>query len=364
MKTRHAHVCPALFAALLLASACLAQQPVLIEPIEPATVAVAADVKPSGDGQVYLYSYFNEPNGFDGLHLAWSEDFFNWTEIPGPHFRPSLGTESENEGVTHKIMRDSYLDRGPDGVFHLIWTCAWGGRPDIGYARSTDLVHWTDEKLIPVMAKYADTVENCWAPKMFYDAGEGQWLVFWSSTLDNEMFPRSPVPGTTRNHRIWYVTTRDFESFSPPAVLLDPGYSCIDAAMLKDGEKYYLFFKDERANNAPEDVPQPEYQNIRSASADSPYGPFGNVSATITGENPAGVWLNEGPTPIKLGEWTYVVYDHHGRPQYFGIVRSKDYVDWEDASGMFKMPPRCKHGHIFRVPRASLDALLTSRNMQ
>jgi hypothetical protein len=313
-----------------------------------------------GDGdQVFLYSYFWEPNGVGGVRLALSEDLFHWTEIPGPHFSPTLGADNNKQGLKHKIMREPFLERGPDGVFHMVWTCAWGGRSDIGYVQSADLIHWTDEKLLPVMIDYP-TVENCWAPKLFYDEKERQWIVSWASTLGDDIFPPTPVPGTSRNHRIWYVTTRDFKTISKPKVLFDPGYSCIDAMMMKDGGTYYLFFKDERANKVRQGILPPDYQNIHVARAVGPYGPFGDVSAPITGGGP-GKLFNEGPTAIKVGEWTYVFYDHHGRQPYYGAVRSKNDKNWEDVTGLFQFPPRPKHGHIFRVPRAAIEPLLKAR---
>lgn len=351
------------FAATLLLTVCCAPLRAAMEPIDRPTTTTApasAPAAPAGE-EVYLYSFFREPNGFDGIQLAWSEDLFNWTEIPGPHFLPSVGVMNDHRPYTDRhIMRDTFLDRGPDGVFHAVWTCAWRGVTTIGYVRSTDLVNWTDEKLLPVMADHPD-VMNCWAPKLFYDEGEQQWLIFWSSMLNNDMFPPSTVPGTTSKHRIWYVTTRDFETISEAQVLFDPGYPCIDAMMMKDGETYRLFFKDARANKAPREPVQPEYENIRMATAPSPYGPFGDISDPITGKG-AGKWHNEGPTAIRVGEWLYCFYDHHAPPLYYGAVRSQDDgKTWEDVSELLHMPPKSKHGHIFTAPREALEAALKAR---
>jgi hypothetical protein len=341
------------FALLILLAAGSLPIRAAVEPLDRSTTPPAA----APADEVYLYSFFREPNGFSGIRLAWSEDFFHWTEIPGDVFLPSVGVMNDHEPYTDRhIMRDSFVDRGPDGVFHAVWTCAWRDVNTIGYARSTDLVHWTDEKLIPVMATQPD-VNNCWAPKLFYDEGEQQWLIFWSSMLRNDMFPPSPVPGTTSANRIWYVTTKDFETISEAKVFFDPGYPCIDAMMMKDGDTYRLVFKDSRANKARGGPVQPEYQNIRMATATSPYGPFGDITAPITGYG-TGKWCNEGPTAIRVGEWFYCFYDHHAPPLYYGATRSRDLATWEDASEMFDFPPKTKHGHIFRMPKTQLHALL------
>ncbi len=56
-----------------------------------ATAASATD-----EEQVLLFSFFKEPNGRDGLHLATSEDGINWTELnKGKSFLvPCVGKDS------------------------------------------------------------------------------------------------------------------------------------------------------------------------------------------------------------------------------------------------------------------------------
>lgn len=296
---------------------------------------------------VYLFSFFRG-GGDKGLLLAYSHDLYNWTEIPGPHLVPKIGDQ---------IMRDPFLARGPDGSFRLIWTTGWG-RKDVGYATSPDLINWSEQKLIPVMAQ-KEKARNCWAPKLFYDNNQSRWMILWSTWLDDATFPPPVEPGTTKNNRIFYVTTKDFETFAPTALFFDPGYSCIDAYLLKDSDQYLLFFKDERDNNA--DKFNPEHQNIRFARAASPYGPFTDISPVITGKGP-GTWHNEGPSAIKLENRYYVFYDHHGDPGplYFGAVRSEDLIQWTDVSLQMSFPEGFKHGTIVRIPSSVLNELLQS----
>jgi len=298
--------------------------------------------KERGQEEVYLFSFFKDQRS--GLRLAYSEDLYHWREIGGVHLLPRVGD---------KIMRDPFLERGPDGMFHLTWTTGWGRR-DIGYASSADLVHWSEEKLIPVMGDKAG-VRNCWAPKLFYDEGRGQWMILWSTWLDDGSFPAPEEPATSKQNRIFYVTTKDFKSFSEAKLLFDPGYSCIDAYLLKDGDEYLLFFKDERGNNAEEY--HAGWQNIRFARGRSVYGPFGGVSGTITGKG-KGKWHNEGPSVIKAGGEYYVFYDHHSGRAYYGAVKSSNLSKWEDVSEQMRFPADAKHGHIIRVPRGIVEGLL------
>ncbi len=308
------------------------------------------------EASVYVYSFFREPDGVGGLHLAYSEDFFRWQEIPGPHLRPTVGDRARRGDGDQRVFRDAFVAPDPAGGFHIVWTTGWGRR-DIGYAHSPDLIHWEDERLLPVMA-HREAAQNCWAPKLFYDREDERWMILWSTTLGDDTFPEPTVPGTSRNHRIWYVTTRDFQTFSEARVLFDPGHSCIDAYLLRDGSGHSLFFKDERANDESVAVFNPGHQNVRVARGESPRGPFRDISPPITGQG-RGRWKNEGPSAIKVGGLYYVFYDHHGDDPYFGVVRSRDLVSWEDVTDLFTFPARSKHGHVFRARRGVVQRLLS-----
>ena len=111
---------------------------------------------------VYLFSYFIGEK--DGLHLAWSNDGYHWAPLAGDAslLVPGIGED--------KLMRDPSICQGPDGTFHMVWTSSWHDRI-IGYASSRDLVHWSRQKAIPVMM-HEPEAHNCWAPELFYDAGE------------------------------------------------------------------------------------------------------------------------------------------------------------------------------------------------
>ena len=87
------------------------------------------------ESDVYLFSYF-EGNG-DGLHFAYSRDGLEWESVQnGKVFlTPEVGKE--------KLMRDPSIARGPDGVYHMVWTPGWNGN-GIAHASSTDLINWSE----------------------------------------------------------------------------------------------------------------------------------------------------------------------------------------------------------------------------
>ena len=187
---------------------------------------------------VYLFTSFRG-NGEEGLRLAYSFDGYRWTNVPGTFLKPQVGPSG--------LMRDPSLLRGPDGTFHLVWTTGWKKDQGFGYASSKDLVHWSEQQFIPVMTNEPTTV-NVWAPELFYDDAEKQFVICWASTIPGR-FPDKLEPHTN-NQRLYYTVTKDFKSFSPAKLFYEPGYSAIDGVqVVKDGERYVLINKD---NSRPE----------------------------------------------------------------------------------------------------------------
>jgi len=296
-----------------------------------AALMVAAE-KP--EEACYLFTSFRK-NGEDGLHLAWSADGLKWTALGDDksYIQPQVGS---------KLMRDPHLSQGPDGTFHLLWTTGWSQPPVIGYANSKDLVTWSDQKAISVMAD-EPTAKNAWAPESFYDEAMQQFIIFWSTTIPGR-FPETEKSGDNGwNHRIYCCTTKDFRTFSKTRLFFDAGFNVIDATMLKDGGKHYLVVKDETKT--------PVKKNLRIASGETAEGPWTNVSEPFTIS-----WV-EGPSALRIGEYWYVYFDHYGKPQHYGAVRSKDLKVWEDVSGQMSFPPDHRHGAVLKVSREIVDRL-------
>lgn len=306
--------------------------------------AVHAQDPEEGEKKHYLYSYF-AGNGEDGLHLAYSTDGFEWKALNGGRsfLTPTAGED--------KLMRDPSIVRAPDGTYHMVWTVSWGEK-GIGYASSKDLIHWSDQRFIPVMAHEVETL-NCWAPDLF-DEVSRKYLIFWASTIPGR-FPETDGQdasgnGPGYNHRIYYTTTEDFETFSKAKLFYDHGFNVIDAAIVKEGDRYVMFLKDE--TNKPF-VPQ---KNIRVAFAERAEGPYGPPSDPITGD----YWA-EGPTALKIdGKW--LVYFDKYRDGKFGVVTSTDLVTWTDESNRLIMPDGMRHGTAFEVPEATIRLLLELDN--
>jgi hypothetical protein len=281
----------------------------------------------------YLFSYFQK-NGADGLHLAGSHDGLTWTAFRNnlPFLIPEVGRD--------KLMRDPCIYPGPDGRFHMVWTVSWKEK-GIGYAWSDDLIHWSEQRFLPVM-EHEETAENCWAPEMIYDRERCEYLIFWATTIPGR-FPEtdyqsdSGEPDRGNNHRMYVSTTKDFITFSQTRIFYDPGFNVIDLTIVQDGDRYVMFLKDESNR------PLPPQKNIKIAFGDQASGPYSNASDPITGD-----YWTEGPSAIKIGETWHLYMDRY-REHVYGLLTSADLVTWEDRTHALTMPEGTRHGTVFRV---------------
>jgi hypothetical protein len=292
--------------------------------------------------ELLLFAYF-KGNGEDGLHLAYSRDGLAWKPLKQDNsfLKPTVGRD--------RLMRDPSILLGPDHTYHLVWTVSWQER-GIGYASSKDLIHWSEQKYIPVMEQENGAL-NCWAPELFYDAADRSYLIFWATTIPGK-FPdtdgqdaRGPsAPGW--NHRIYYIKTRDFKTFSKASLLYERGFNVIDAAIIRDGRSYVMLLKDET------NKPFKPQKNIRLAFSQQAEGPYSAPTEPITGS----YWA-EGPTAIKMGGRWFVYFDKYTEKRY-GLIASTDLKKWTDLSDQLVMPTGMRHGTVIRVPEKVAQGLL------
>jgi hypothetical protein len=134
---------------------------------------------------------------------------------------------------------------------------------------------------------------------------------------------------------MYYVTTRDFKTFSETKLFLDPKFSVIDAVIVKRATKdYVLVLKD---NTRPE-------RNIKVAFADNPLGPWKNISKPFSGQ------FTEGPAVVKVKDEWLIYFDSYQKKIY-EAVKTKDFVQFKNITESIKVPEAHKHGTIITVKR-------------
>ena len=269
----------------------------------------AAQAAPEAHAKdAYIFSYFCGQS--DGLHLAVSDDGLKWAALNGNKsvLKPTVGKD--------RLMRDPSICRGPDGVYRMVWTTSWHDRI-IGYAETRDFVNWSEQRAIPVM-EHEKGCRNCWAPELTYDPDTGTYHIYWAST----------IAGRGDGHRIYRTTTRDFKTFTPTEKWFDPGYSVIDAAIVRDPltHDWVMTIKDEREK------------------------PVAKKHILTTR------WV-EGPSPFLVGKEIYVCFDNYRRGRYNMISSSDGGKTWKDRTAELHLPKGIRHGTVIAVPRQEKDAL-------
>ncbi|MGB6744521.1 MAG: glycoside hydrolase family 43 protein [Terracidiphilus sp.] len=265
----------------------------------------------------WLFAYFKEP-GSQGIYLALSRDGYHYTPL-------NDGQPWVKAAQPGELMRDVFLTRGPDGLFHMVWTWNWRGN-SLGYASSPDLITWSEQREIPVMADFPET-NNVWAPETYWDAAKKEWLLIWSSSMKD----------SATGNRIWFSLTPDFKTFSKPAIFFDPGYVTIDATIFhgKHGP-YRLIFKEQTYD--------PLTFQERVATGPTLEGPWSNISGPINES-----W-SEGPSAIQVGKRYIVFYDHYRPPRArYEAVATTDWKHWEDVTTETSLPALCKHGSFLKI---------------
>ncbi|MBK8953550.1 MAG: glycoside hydrolase family 43 protein [Chitinophagaceae bacterium] len=280
--------------------------------------------------KAFLFTSFQEPADA-GLRMLYSYDGKKWIDLDTVLLQPKVGNQ--------KVMRDPSMVKGPDGTFHLVWTSSWRGDKGFGYASSKDLINWSEQKFISVMDKEPTTV-NTWAPELFYDVEAKQYLIIWASCIPGR-FERG-IEEDSNNHRMYYTATKDFKTFSETKLFLDPGFSVIDAVIVKRAAKHYvLVLKD---NTRPE-------RNLKVAFAETPFGPWKNISKPFSDK------FTEGPSVVKLKDEWLIYFDSYQKKIY-EAVSTKDFVQFENVTAKVQLPAGHKHGTVVPVKKKALEQLI------
>jgi len=310
----------------------------------------------------YLFAYFTGEGTADGEQIRYAlsrgNDPLHWREL-------NQGKPVLTSTIGEKGLRDPFVIRSPKGdKFYLIATDlrmyrnssgSWDdvqrhGSKSVMIWESTDLVHWTDQRLVKVAP---DNAGNTWAPEAYWDDSLGEYVVFWASKLYADDDPDHT--GSTYN-RMMYATTKDFRTFSAPKVWDDPGYSVIDSTVVKYKDTYYRYTKDER-----------------DPSSSSPCSKFitGEKSTSLTSTSydfvsecigSGAIERGEGPTVFKSNtekKW-YLFVDEYGLRGYVPFETTDlDSGQWTPSTD-YQLPASPRHGTVLPVTQAEYDRLLAA----
>lgn len=283
----------------------------------------------------YLFvSFSGESEDGEQIYFSLSRDGFFWKDL-------NDGKPVLRSGIGRKGVRDPFILRSREGdTYYLIATdlriasgTSWeeakrrGSRSVIVW-ESGDLICWSDARSCEVGPADAGCV---WAPEAVYDCKREAYMMFWASFVGEK-------------HRIYRAFTKDFRSFTKPELYMEQDYDVIDMTIVRDGEMFYRFYKNEI------------HKNICLDCGTDLYGEFQKIRSQKL-ENLRGV---EGPAvyPLKDGGWCLLADQYAANGGYMPVVcRDLPQGDFA-AEKQYDMGVNCKrHGSVLPLLEKEYRAL-------
>ena len=308
----------------------------------------------------YLLSYMLGDGYADGeqvyFALSKGNDPLHYNELNNGN--PVLISNLGEKGV-----RDACIVRSPEGdKFYLVATdlklygdnsstrATTNGSRYIAIWESTDLIHWSEQRLALVSSELAG---NTWAPEIVYDYDTGEYIIFWASRMFS-----TPEKTDEPHQRIMYTKTRDFYNFTPAQEYFNPGYSVIHTTIIEHNGKYYRFTKDERNRS----TPLPNGKKIFQDVGDSLFGPFTRIAEGI---GSAIISQGEGPLIFKSNteEKWYLFIDNYNALGYVPFVTTDlDSGQWTAVSnGEYRLTnQKPRHGTVLPITASEYERLSTT----
>ncbi len=303
----------------------------------------------------YLFVHFKEkvtPDG-EAVYFGISRDGYNWEEVNGGN--PVLTAQLGDKGC-----RDIEIVRLQTGGFVILTTdlCIatkfdenynvdWKhinshGSKSLRMWHSNDLISFSEEKLLPIGREDFGCM---WAPEVFFDEENEEYLVHWGSTSAEDNFTHM---------KIYYSLTKDFESFSEPKIFFEKDNEILDSHITKVGDTYHLFYKN--SSNPPMNM---------HATSKCLYGPYAHdkdFEEYMEKEiyHPGSY---EGITSFTLpdGKWC-VLADFFGcekdKMGYVPFISSKpDDMNFTRTPESFTFPYGFKHGRVIEITEEEYEII-------
>ena len=337
--------------------------------------SLSANVVKADSGEKFLMAYFTG-------NLQTEQQIKFAVSTDGANFKPLYGgnavlqeksTDTNNyNGYTYTDgVRDPYIFDGHDGYYYCIATDLeataygfWGNQSQMVLWRSADLINWSDAYYLNIAqicnAKRGTSFDNSdfqrtWAPEVYYE--DGQYMIYFALAGGDYQ--------ATRMHYMLTDNLMDWTHYSAPQVLYDPGYDDIDADIIKEGDTYYMFYKDET----------PGRSTVCLATASNYTGPYTFVGQFDTTSATGGI---EGCEVYTVGSNYYLVADRFGAAGNFAIynmgtslaavagavndghisVTSSPISTVEELYGFTNLTPR--HGSIMHISDSQYNALVAA----
>ena len=303
----------------------------------------------------YLFVHFRESTSPEGeqVHFAVSRDGFVWEALGGG--RPILWAyygdhgvrdmtiiRDRNTGRVHIFATDLSLAYGMRGRYAHSWeNIRRHGSKALAHWQSDDLVHWTEEELLELGGEDFGCL---WAPDAIFDPEHQDYVLHWSSAHACDSF---------KTMAIYFSRTKDFAHFTAPRLLYrKENGTCIDSAMYRENDRYYMFLKSEG-----------HPQRVILVAGDHATGPFERVERFDKAMLAVQEGMYEAPTAVQLDDGRWCLFlDYYGVkgvgqgyvPFVADSLAGADFVRSDEA---FSFPYGFKHGTILPITPEEYERL-------
>ncbi|MBR4626961.1 MAG: family 43 glycosylhydrolase [Ruminococcus sp.] len=287
----------------------------------------------------YLFAYF--------LGNAPAEEQLSYAvSLDGKNFRALNGGRTVwKSGQGTECIRDPYIFKGEDGLYHLLATdmkssLGWNSNRNLITANSTDLVHWFDDTIIEIANKYPNMMgcDRAWAPQAIYAPEKQSYMIYFAAR----------VPGTDDRTIMYYAYSSDLKKLdTAPTLLFAPqnGNDAIDSDIIFRNGTYYMYYKNETN------------KRIYLAESEHASGPYREIKQVSEGN--IGV---EGPNiynVIGTDEWL-MMSDAYGNGYY--VMQSttdlENFTTVDRSAYSFDFTPR--HGYVIPINADQYNALVSA----
>ncbi len=303
----------------------------------------------------YLFAHFKEKITPDGeqVYFGISEDGFNWEQVSNgnPVLTATLGEKGCRDieiirlhtGGFVIITTDLCIVYRMDENYNVDWKQVNShGSLNLRMWKTDDLINFSEEKLLYFGR---DDFGCLWAPEIFFDEENKEYLIHWGSTVKETDY---------KHMSVYCCTTKDFETFSEPKLYFTKDNEILDSHITKVGDTYHLFYKN--SSNPP--------MNMHATSKNL-YGPFEHDEKF---EKYMDTYIHhpgsyEGPTTYTLpdGRWCLML-------DFFGCEKEKmgyrpfvspepGNMNFHKASEEFKFPYGFKHGKVIEITQEEYERL-------
>lgn len=300
----------------------------------------------------YLFVHFiGEQKDGEQIYFSLSRDGLHWEDLNGG--KPVLYSRIGEAGARDPfLIRSPWQEEGRPGYYLIAtdlrieagkgWQAAqYEGSRDILVWESENLTDWNGPKACTIGVEGAGCV---WAPEMVYDREKDAILLFWASMVRLQGEKEA-------KQRIYASYTRDFKSFTEPEVWLEKENHVIDTTLIRAGEGYYRYSKDETTKNI-----RVDYGRTLEAEG------FSEIHSEVLDQ----LFGVEGPEIFKFNdreEWCLIVDRFAEGKGYLPLVTNdlaggnfRILEDHEFDMGLTKK----RHGGILNITEAEYMALKKS----